>query len=107
MVTANRSPVFYQLHYFDSVNIDEDLYKENLAKIAHIRATGQQLTATTDKLKPLQSNVIAGSTAGAGAIPMQDSCPQCASTVKRNGKTSTGTQKYLCKNANCRHGFTD
>src|ERR687885_1180174 len=37
MVTANRSPVFYQLPYFDSVEIDIEAYQQTLAKVSAIR----------------------------------------------------------------------
>jgi hypothetical protein len=107
MVTANRSPVFYQLPYFDSVEIDTQAYQETLEKVALIRATKQQPVATTNKLEALPAIEIASSVAGAVATPTQVSCPKCAGTIKRNGKTSTGVQKYLCKNASCKHGFTD
>lgn len=107
MVTANRSPVFYQLPYFDSVEIDREAYQKTLTEVAHIRATGQQHVATTDKPGAIQDKVIASQGAGAGATPTQVCCPRCASTVKRNGKTSTGVQKYLCKNADCKFGFTN
>ncbi len=107
MVTANRSPVFYQLPYFDSVEIDLEAYQEMLEKVALIRASKQQHGATADKLQPLSATDVAGTDASAVATPTQVSCPKCASTVKRNGKTSTGVQKYLCKNVQCKHGFTD
>ena len=107
MVTASRSPVFYQLPYFDSVEIDQKAYQETLEKVALIRASQQQSVATVDKLKALPSIEIASTVAGAVATPTQVFCPKCASTVKRNGKTSTGVQKYLCKNADCKYGFTD
>lgn len=107
MVTANRSPVFYQLPYFDSVEINLEDYQKSLTEVAHIRATGQQRGATTDKLKSLPDKAIAGQCAGAVAAPTQVVCPKCASTVKRNGKTSLGTQKYLCKNSECKHGFSE
>jgi hypothetical protein len=107
MVTANRSPVFYQLPYFDSTEIDVDNYQETLKQVALIRANRQQSVATVDKPETLLNIGIAGSVAGAGATPTQVSCPKCAGTIKRNGKTSTGVQKYLCKNADCRHGFTE
>jgi len=107
MVTASRSPVFYQLPYFDSVEIDTQTYHETLEKVALIRASHQQPVATTDKLQALPGIAIASTDAGAVATPTQVLCPLCASTSKRNGKTSTGVQKYLCKNADCKHGFTD
>jgi hypothetical protein len=107
MVTANRSPVFYQLPYFDSVEIDLEAYQKYLIEVAHIRAAGQQPGATADNPETLPGNGIAGQGASAVATPTQVSCPKCASTVKRNGKTSLGTQKYLCKNPECKHGFSE
>jgi hypothetical protein len=107
MVTASRSPVFYQLPYFDSVEIDTQTYQETLDKVALIRASQQQSVGTVDKLEALLDVEIASTVAGAVATPTQVYCPKCASTSKRNGKTSTGVQKYLCKNADCKHGFTD
>jgi hypothetical protein len=37
MVTASRSPVFYQLPYFDSVEIDTNAYQQTLAKVSALR----------------------------------------------------------------------
>ncbi len=37
MVTASRSPVFYQLPYFDSVEIDANAYQQTLAKVSDLR----------------------------------------------------------------------
>jgi cell division protein FtsB len=107
MVTANRSPVFYQLPYFDSVEIDTQAYQETLEKVALIRAIKQQPVATMDKPEASSDMEIASNLAGAVAPPTQISCPKCAGTVKRNGKTSMGGQKYLCKNVDCKHGFTN
>jgi hypothetical protein len=106
MVTANRSPVFYQLPFFDSVEIDVERYQQSLEKVALLLAPQQQSVATSDKPEPLPYKAIASTVAGAGATPTQFPCPLCAGTSKRNGKTSTGVQKYLCKNADCKHGFT-
>jgi hypothetical protein len=41
MVTASRSPVFYQLPYLDSVEIDIQTYHETLDKVALIRTSQQ------------------------------------------------------------------
>ena len=38
MVTAQRSPVFYQLPYFDSTNVDVNDYQQNLEKMIAIRS---------------------------------------------------------------------
>jgi hypothetical protein len=37
MVTASRSPVFYQIPYFDSVDIDVISYQQTLAKVSALR----------------------------------------------------------------------
>lgn len=65
MVTANRSPVFYQLPYFDSVQIDLEGYQKTLIEVADIRATGQQHGETTDKPESLPDIAIAGQSASA------------------------------------------
>lgn len=51
MVTANRSPVFYQLPYFDSVQIDVDEYQQTLAKVSVIRS-GQGETPQDASVSP-------------------------------------------------------
>ena len=38
MITAKRSPVFYQLPYFDSTAIDVESYQQNLEKVIEIRS---------------------------------------------------------------------
>lgn len=107
MVTANRSPVFYQLPHLDSVEIDVNAYEKTLAEVALIRASRQQHGLSNDESERIPDKDCASTVAGAVATPTQVSCPKCASTVKRNGKTVTGAQKYRCKNADCKHGFTD
>lgn len=106
MVTANRSPVFYQLPYLDSVDIDVNAYEKTLAVVALIRASTQQRDLKSDSAERLPDMGCADNGAGAGATPTQVSCPKCAGNVKRNGKTVTGVQKYRCKNRDCSHGFT-
>lgn len=105
MVTANRSPVFYQLPYFDNVEIDVNAYEKTLAEVALIRSSRQQRDLTNDNAERLPDMDCADNGAGVSATPTQVSCAKCASTVKRNGKTVTGVQKYRCKNDNCKHGF--
>lgn len=71
MVTADRSPVFYQLPYFDSVDIDLDGYQESLAQIAKLRQN------------PLTDTSLA--------------CPHCQSqSIKKNGR-SQGKQRLQCR----------
>ena len=106
MVTANRCPIFYQLPYFDSTEIDETEYSKTLDAVAEIRASSQQHGATVDNLQVLTSKDSADCDVSAVATPMAVLCPKCVGSTKRNGKTHSGTQKYLCKNAGCKHGFT-
>jgi hypothetical protein len=71
MVTADRSPVFYQLPYFDSVDIDLTAYQNSLIQIQQIR-----------KDKPNITSLI---------------CPQCHSqNIKKNGR-SQGKQRLQCR----------
>ncbi len=77
MVTADRSPVFYQLPYFDNVDIDLTSYQESLTHIAAIR---QQTRETETYITPV--------------------CISCSSTnIKRNGKAGD-KQKYQCRDCN-------
>ncbi|MBD2441004.1 hypothetical protein [Nostoc sp. FACHB-110] len=70
MVTADRSPVFYQLPYFDGIDIDLAGYQESLAQIAVIR-----------------KNLLID-------VPLV--CPQCQSqNFKKNGR-SQGKQRLQC-----------
>lgn len=72
MVTADRSPVFYQLPYFDSVDIDLIGYQESLTQIAAIRQT--EVIVTTALV-----------------------CPQCGSeNIKKNGR-SQDKQRLQCR----------
>src|SRR4028119_1727474 len=51
MVTASRSPVFYQLPYFDSVEIDREAYQQILAKVSEIR-DGRGKTGVVSSVSP-------------------------------------------------------
>jgi predicted RNA-binding Zn-ribbon protein involved in translation (DUF1610 family) len=71
MVTADRSPVFYQLPYFDSVDIDLTAYQESTTQIQSIRQAKPTDVALT--------------------------CPQCGSeSIKKNGR-SQSKQRYSCR----------
>ena len=63
MVTANRSPVFYQLPYFDSVEIDANAYQETLAKVLALRdgrgETGYVASVSPDSEDVDQAAVLA------------------------------------------------
>jgi predicted RNA-binding Zn-ribbon protein involved in translation (DUF1610 family) len=86
MVTCDRSPVFYQLPYFDGIDIDVAGYEKSLEELATIRhnASNGQTLGSFDS-KDVASNVVA---------PI---CPQCAShNIKRNGKAE-GKQRYQCR----------
>jgi hypothetical protein len=51
MVTANRSPVFYQLPYFDSVDIGITSYEQILARVSVIK-DGRGKTEVVDSVSP-------------------------------------------------------
>jgi hypothetical protein len=51
MVTANRSPVFYQLPYFDSVEIGITSYEQILARVSVIK-DGRGKTEVVDSVSP-------------------------------------------------------
>jgi hypothetical protein len=109
MVTSNRSPVFYQLPYFDSVEINQIEYQQTLEKVTLLRgaaAQNRQLISTPDKLEALLDKDVASTVASAVATPTRIPCPKCAGNTKKNGKGILGTQKYLCKNPECKNSFT-
>jgi hypothetical protein len=107
MVTANRSPVFYQLPYFDSVDIDVFAYQETLARVSAIR-DGRVKTGVVDGVSPDSGNVdiaagserlaVSGRSSYAGLgtrpdTPVKPICPHCGS----NSIRSKGS-KWLCQN---------
>ena len=107
MVTAQRSPVFYQLPYFDSTVIDVPSYQQNLEKVIEIRL-GQGETEKDASVSPsLQNPDHASGTASgdtSGHSPYAESgtsrdtsqrpnCPHCGSSIIR----SKGN-KWECKN---------
>jgi hypothetical protein len=107
MVTANRSPVFYQLPYFDSVEIDVNSYQQTLAKVTAIRdgrggtpsdASVSTDSQTIDAVSFLQQLQKSGRSpyAGSGTRPdtsLKPSCPHCGSELIR----SKG-DKWMCQN---------
>ncbi|MBD2505452.1 transposase-like zinc-binding domain-containing protein [Anabaena azotica] len=71
MVTADRSPVFYQLPYFDSVDIDLASYQNSVNQIEAIRQAKPTVTALA--------------------------CPECGSqNIKKNGR-SQNKQRLQCR----------
>ena len=107
MVTANRSPVFYQLPYFDSVDIDETEYQQMLDKVSEIRL-GRGETRSDASVSTHYQNVdtvsFTGKTDTSGHSPMsgfgtrldtsiKPNCPHCGSPVIR----SKG-DKWVCQN---------
>ncbi|MBD2302284.1 hypothetical protein [Nostoc sp. FACHB-190] len=71
MVVADRSPVFYQLPYFDTIDIDLTAYQESKVQIARLRQNPLIDTPTT--------------------------CPQCQSqNIKKNGRSGS-KQRYSCR----------
>jgi len=108
MVTANRSPIFYQLPYFDSVEIDTQSYRETLEKVEDIRQ-GHKGQSTSFRVPQISQNAyivtIAGMKNMSGHSPMlglgtspdtsqKPTCPHCGSTQVR----SKG-DKWLCLNS--------
>jgi hypothetical protein len=107
MVTANRSPVFYQLPYFDSVDIDVFAYQETLARVSAIR-DGRVKTGVVDGVSPDSGNVdiaagserlaVSGRSSYAGLgtrpdTPVKPICPHCGShSIRSKGS------KWLCQN---------
>ena len=107
MVTTNRSPIFYQLPYFDSVEIDTQAYRETLSKVEDIRQghKGQSTSFSVPQiLQDAYTVTIAGTKDTSGHSPMsgretrpdtsiKPACPHCGSTQVR----SKG-DKWLCQN---------
>lgn len=107
MVTANRSPVFYQLPYFDSVDIDTKAYQQTLSKVSAIRAGRGETTDVLDVPANPENAYVASFAEGqdaSGHSPMsglgtrQDTsakptCPHCGSdSIRSKG------DKWLCLN---------
>jgi hypothetical protein len=107
MVTASRSPVFYQLPYFDSVEIDVNAYQQTLAKVSVIR-DGRTKTRVVASVSPDSEDVdIAAVSArldGSRRSPYvgletgrdvsdKPACPYCKSEKVRSKGDS-----WLCQN---------
>jgi hypothetical protein len=107
MVTANRSPVFYQLPYFDSVEIDVNAYQETLDKVLVIRERRGETRSDAGVSVDSQDVAtvmlserpdVSGHSpyAGLGTRPdtfVKPNCPHCGSDLIR----SKG-DKWLCQN---------
>jgi hypothetical protein len=108
MVTANRSPVFYQLPYFDSVEIDREAYQQILAKVSEIR-DGRGETGVVSSVSPDSENVdtvslserlgVSRRSPYAGLETGRDvsdkpACPYCKSEKVRSKGDS-----WLCQNS--------
>jgi hypothetical protein len=107
MVTASRSPVFYQLPYFDSVEIDTQAYLEMLEKVEDIRHGHKRRSASpsvTAVLQDAYAVTVVEKTDTSGHSPMsglgtrpdtplKPVCPHCGSSNIR----SKG-DKWLCQN---------
>ena len=107
MVTANRSPVFYQLPYFDSVEIDLEAYQETLEIVKGIRERrgetrsdecvfddSQDVHTVTLSERPDVSrrSPYAGLETGRDTS-VKPSCPHCSSHLIRSKGNS-----WLCQN---------
>jgi hypothetical protein len=108
MVTANRSPVFYQLPYFDSTDIDVESYQQTLEIVNEIRMRRHEISPSN----PVESNLSNLATASfidrldasrhspmSGLATRRDTsvkppCPYCGSPDIR----SKG-DKWACKNS--------
>jgi hypothetical protein len=107
MVTANRSPVFYQLPYFDSVNIDVEAYQQILNKVSGIRSGwGETPTDASVSIhsqdvavaSALERHDVSGRPPYAGLETGRDvldkpTCPYCGSSDIRSKGNS-----WLCQN---------
>lgn len=101
MVTASRSPIFYQLPYFDSAQIDVDTYLETVDKVTGIR----EGRGGTGASHPIAGNLDTASDvpmsgrspyAGSGTgtdIGTKPTCPHCGSdNIRSKGN------KWACQN---------
>lgn len=106
MVTANRSPVFYQLPYFDSVDSDVEAYQQILAKVSVIRS-GRAETPNDNSVLPhsQDEDIVSGSGCRDGSrrppyaglptsldVADKPTCPYCGSTDIRSKGSS-----WLCQ----------
>ena len=108
MVTASRSPVFYQLPYFDSVQIDVNEYQQILTKVLRIRLGRSETVASqgvTDDSNDALTVSVSAKTDASGYPPyavsgtrpdtsLKATCPYCGSDSIR----SKGS-KWLCQNS--------
>lgn len=107
MVTANRSPIFYQLPYFDSVDIDVKSYQQTLDKISVIRERRGETRAVssvsvdsqeaytaivTERRDPSGRSPYAGLETCRDTSP-KPTCPHCGSDNIRSKGNS-----WLCQN---------
>ena len=108
MVTASRSPVFYQLPYFDSVDIDTNAYQQTLAKVSALRdrrsETGSVASVSPDaedvdiaavpaRLDELRRSPYVGLETGRD-VSDKPACPYCKSDKVRSKGDS-----WLCQNS--------
>ena len=108
MVTASRSPVFYQLPYFDSVDIDTNAYQQTLAKVSALRdrrsetgsvasvspdAEDVDLAAVPARLDELRRSPYVGLETGRD-VSDKPACPYCKSDKVRSKGDS-----WLCQNS--------
>jgi hypothetical protein len=107
MVTANRSPIFYQLPYFDSVDIDVEAYQQTLDKVSAIReGRGETPTdasvsahspdvpipSTSERRDESRRPPYAGSETGRD-MSDKPTCPYCGS-----GDIRSKGNSWLCQN---------
>jgi len=107
MVTASRSPVFYQLPYFDNVEIDTNAYQETLARVSALR-DGRGETQVVSSVSPDSEDVdiatVSARPDGSRRSPYvgletgrdtsdKPACPYCKSDKVRSKGDS-----WLCQN---------
>ncbi|NJL19758.1 MAG: hypothetical protein HC895_01370 [Leptolyngbyaceae cyanobacterium SM1_3_5] len=105
MVVAERSPVFYQLPYFDGVEIDRQTYADTRSQIQEIRAGRLVNLASPVELDEAETTVessVLSEMDAARRLPMsvpatagdRPSCPHCGSS-----KVRSKGDKWLCEDS--------
>lgn len=100
MVVADRSPVFYQLPYFDSAEVDLESYEKTVADVGVIR-----VASSNNQQQAIAETPINQGVASNGCFPYVGIRCSCGSSnIKKNGKAGN-KQKYRCND--CGKSFTD
>ena len=107
MVTTNRSPVFYQLPYFDSVEINADTYQQTLAKVSALR-DGRDDTGCVDGVLSDSGDVdtailsdrpdVSRHSSYVGLETGRDVSDKPACLYCKSGKVRSKGDSWLCQN---------